>query len=772
MSLLRMLVIFACALLLHEASAQTSTKPKPKPKAPQTKWDEMDVGPFFSYGLEVSEKGKTWRPALKGITIKLGGQNDAAVCFDTERLRLAVGWRGGFLKLPTGRDGLEGVPQPIGDLTFRSSMMPGWAGPKGEWVEPVPPKTKGNDVCSFGPLPRDWAKWRGLYVHGQRVVLSYSVGAAQVLESHDLDAGTGAITRSIEVTQESATTPLTLLLCQLPGAQIDEAAQTATLLEKDGNATSVALAGARLKMDADGNLLGVIEAKDARVRVVMWRGPQTKLAAFHIFARAKPQAVALSTFTKGGQAQWGAPLLTKGQLGTAAAPYVVDTITIPEDNPVRSWIRCSGFDFFKDGTTAAICSVTGDVWLVSGIDDTLQELKWKRFATGLFQPLGLKVVGEKVYVLGRDQITRLHDLNNDGEADFYENFNNDVSITNHYHEYCLSLETDTDGNFYFIKGGNLGQATIPHHGCLLRVSKDGLKLDSIATGHRAPNGLGVGPANEITSSDNEGNWVPTSRINWIKPGGFYGHVFTAHREPAPTDYDKPLCWLPHQIDNSSGGQVWVAGDKWGPFKGDLLHMSYGRCKLLKVFKEEVEGQVQGGVVELPLQFDSGIMRGAFNPRDGQLYLCGLRVWQSSGARYGAFHRVRYTGKAVHLPAALHVRKDGLEITFTTPLDPTSAVDDQNYAVDQWNYQWSSAYGSKLFSAKDPARVVAEKNQGAFGGDVVEIKSIMLSEDKKTVLLKIPDLKPVMQSRIRLNLKAADGTAIKHSLFHTINRVPK
>ena len=173
--------------------------------------------------------------------------------------------------------------------------------------------------------------------------------------------------------------------------------------------------------------------------------------------------------------------------------------------------------------------------------------------------------------------------------DFYENFNNDVSITNHYHEYCLSLETDTDGNFYFIKGGNLGQATIPHHGCLLRVSKDGLKLDSIATGHRAPNGLGVGPANEITSSDNEGNWVPTSRINWIKPGGFYGHVFTAHREPAPTDYDKPLCWLPHQIDNSSGGQVWVAGDKWGPFKGDLLHMSYGRCKLLKVFKEEVEG---------------------------------------------------------------------------------------------------------------------------------------------------------------------------------------
>ena len=135
----------------------------------------------------------------------------------------------------------------------------------------------------------------------------------------------------------------------------------------------------------------------------------------------------------------------------------------------------------------------------------------------------------------------------------------------------------------------------------------------------------MGPNDELTSSDNEGNWVPRSRVNFMKAGGFYGHVHTAHTSTPPTDYDKPLFWLPHQVDNSSGGQVWVTSDKWGPFMGDMLHMSYGSCSLFKVMKEEVGGQVQGGAVRFPLNFESGIMRARFSPRDGQLYATGLRV---------------------------------------------------------------------------------------------------------------------------------------------------
>ena len=79
--------------------------------------------------------------------------------------------------------------------------------------------------------------------------------------------------------------------------------------------------------------------------------------------------------------------------------------------PYKSWMRFGGMDFFSDGHTAAICTWSGDVWIVSGIDDKLDHVKWRRFAAGLFQTLGLKIVNDEVYVLGRDQITRLHDLN-------------------------------------------------------------------------------------------------------------------------------------------------------------------------------------------------------------------------------------------------------------------------------------------------------------------------------------------------------------------------
>ncbi len=754
-----------------EGSAQNPPK-KPKPKKPavkRTKWDDMDIGSFQAYGLEAQLGDKLWRPALKGLNIKLS--QNASLCFDTERLRVAAAWKGGFIKLPTGRDGLAGVPAVVGNLAFHTPMVPGWAGPKGEWTEPNPPVINGKDVYSKGPLPRDWAKWRGHYTHGDQVILSYMVGASGILELPGF--GGGIFTRQFEITHSPSKSPLSLLIAEVPGAAGKVEGNVATL-ELDGQITGATVINSGITLKAEGGRI-TAEIKSllptSQFIVGVWNGPKEDIGKLQQFSKIQIKVRALSDLIKGGPAKWNKPVTTRGRLGLVPGPYVVDTITVPEENPWKSWIRCSGFDFFEDGTTAAISSVTGDVWIVSGIDESLKELKWRRYATGLFQPLGLKIVDEQVYVLGRDQITRLHDLNDDGEADYYENFNNDISISNHYHEFCLNLSTDPEGNFYFIKGGNLREATVPHHGCLVRVSKDGSKLEIVATGHRAPNGMSVGPNGELTSSDNEGNWVPTSRVNYVKPGGFYGHVHTAHRKEPPNDYDKPLLWLPHQADNSSGGQVWVNSERWGPFSGDLLHLSYGKSSLFKLMKEEIDGQWQGAAVRFPLRFDSGIMRGRFNPKDGQLYLAGLRVWQSNGARFGAFHRVRYTGKPVNMPKALNVQKDGIRITFTNPLDATTAVDDQNWAIDQWNYQWTQNYGSKLYSTKDPAKVLGDKRQGAFGGDPLPIKAIPLSEDKKTVHLIVDNLKPVMQSRIRFNIMAADKTAIKQEILHTINRVP-
>jgi glucose/arabinose dehydrogenase len=480
----------------------------------------------------------------------------------------------------------------------------------------------------------------------------------------------------------------------------------------------------------------------------------------------------LRPYTHGGPPRYPDALETKGTVGDAPisnpksqisnsksqipAPYVVDTLTAPEDNPQNSFLRFSGLDFFSNGDIA-ICSISGDVWRVSGIDDKLDHLKWRRFATGLHQPLGLKVVNDEVYVLGRDQITRLHDLNNDGEADFYENFNNDCKVTINGHAYTANLERDPQGNFYYTKGADGSE----HGGTVLRVSPDGSKLDIAAVGVRYSNGLGVGPHGELTEADNEGEWVPASRIDWVKdPGQFLGFTPMAHQSIAPTDPGRPLCWMPKNIDNSSSSQIWVTSDKWGPFAGDMLHTSYGQASLLHVMYEEVNGQIQGGVTKFPLTFDSGIMRGRFSPKDGQLYVCGLRGWQTRGNRFTTLQRVRFTGQPVRMPAALHVHKNGLRLSFTCELDPTS-VDADAFGAIQWNYKWSSSYGSRHWSVLNP-----EKQ----GYDTLEVKSAKLLPDGKSVFLEIPAIQPVMQMQITYTLSSRDGAPIKGDIYNTIHEL--
>jgi len=206
-------------------------------------------------------------------------------------------------------------------------------------------------------------------------------------------------------------------------------------------------------------------------------------------------------------------------------------------------------------------------------------------------------------------------------------------------------------------------------------------------------------AGQVTIADQEGNWVPTTRLDLVEPGRFYGYRPHSHgmvppnpKTPDAVDYERPMCWIPKSVDNSAGGQAWITSDQWGPFKGRLVHTSYGKARLFLTMYEEVDGVTQGGVVQFPLDFDTGIMRARVNPRDGQLYVLGMRGWQTDGPRDSGFYRVRYTGKPVNMPTMLNVKSDGVLLTFTDPLDKASAGNVGNHSVERWNYVYSSKYG--------------------------------------------------------------------------------
>ncbi len=726
----------------------------------------------------------------KAIALKLG--NDASLLFDTDLLRVSAGWTGNYLRFHgVAFDGVHGGWSLIGgEQQFGSPTMPGWADANGTFKDPRPEP--------FGPLPASHARWNGLYVVGDKVVLSYTVGETKILEypKSEVQGGLIGFVRNVQI--EKTAQPLKMLVCRVDGGTGTADGQKALLRDPGGSVTAVGLAGAPkgaiLSVESQ-NFVVLKIPKDtpaALFKLVIWKGSPADQGKFAAFLSGKAEMI---PFAKGGPAHWPQSVETRGVLATNRTPdgaYVLDQLTPPLENPWNRFVRLSGLDFFSDGKRAALCTWDGDIWIVSGIDDTLEKLTWKRFASGMYETLGLKIVNDVIYTSGRDQLTRYHDLNGDGEADFYENFNNQVTSSTGFHEFVFDLETDKLGNFYFAKAGPVrygGRGFGGDHygtitacaGTIMKVSPDGKKLEVVATGFRAPNGISVGPDGQLTSGDNEGTWVPQCPINWIKPGGYYGVKETAHRPVLP-ERDKPLCWLPYgTFDNSGGSQVWVTSDKWGPFAGELLHLSYGQCALFLVMKESVKGQMQGGVVRIPVNFTSSAMRGRFNPRDGQLYVTGLLGWQTKAVKPTGLDRVRYTGKPVYSAAKLKVLKDGVQLTFTQPLDAAAAGDLQNYSAQRWDlethYVDDKVVEGRIVRAPNfnplnyGGHEVLPADHLKIGRETVNITGTKLSDDGKTVTLQMADFKPVQQLIIKFLLKARDGTPIEQEVAQTIHVLP-
>jgi len=453
----------------------------------------------------------------------------------------------------------------------------------------------------------------------------------------------------------------------------------------------------------------------------------------------------LAHLTRGGKPQWPNALTTAGTLGTER-PYALDTITPPFKNPWNALFFFGGHDFLADGS-ALLCTMQGDVWHVDDLDTTLKEIQWRRIAAGLHHALGVVVAEEKIYVLGRDQITRLVDLNGDGETDFYECFSNAYVTSPAGHDYICGLERDKAGNFYTVSG-NQG---------LLRVSPDGKKVDILASGFRNPDGLGLLANGSITVPCSEGDWTPASMICEVKPTEsrklHFGYGGPVNNQPP----ELPLIYMPRGLDNSSGGQVVVTSDKWGPLKDQQLHFSLGAASHFLILRDEVDGQMQGAAVPLVGDFRSGVHRGRFNQKDGQLYACGMYGWGVYAPDDGCFQRVRYTGDPVQLPSQFHVHRNGILVQFTQPLSREYVENVENHFAQCWNYRYSSGYGSREFSPS---------HYGAPGHDPVSIASVKALPDGRSLFLEIPELQPVNQLHLHLGIEKGRTC----DLFVTVHRL--
>ncbi|MEP2307860.1 DUF6797 domain-containing protein [Rhodopirellula bahusiensis] len=481
------------------------------------------------------------------------------------------------------------------------------------------------------------------------------------------------------------------------------------------------------------------------------------------FDRAPVDEHPLRAALEGGPTLWPQTLPTQIAPGSGR-PFAIDTIELPNDNPWNALLFCSGHDFLPDGS-ALVCTMQGDVWHVSGLQADAEQpaiATWRKFASGLHQPLGLVVASDGIFVQCRDQLTRLTDINGDGEADYYECFSNAFDTSPAGHDFVCGLQRDEHGNFY-TASGNQG---------LLRISSDGSRADVIATGFRNPDGLGILPDGTLTVPCSEGGWTPASMICAVPrhhdaPNGnappHYGYRGPRGDQPPSL----PLAYLPRGLDNSSGGQTVVPTGVWGPLQQKLLHFSFGAGTWFTVLQDEVDGQTQGAVIPMCGDFRSGAHRGRFSPTDNQLYVTGMQGWGAYVPDEGSFQRVRFTGHTYQVPTGFHVHQNGVRLTFAEPVDASIACDVQNHFAQCWNYRYSGAYGSPEYSPMHP---------GVAGHDPLAITSAHVLPDGRSVFLEIPDLQPVNQLHLRMHVNAdaqflsGGPTESGHDLFITVHKM--
>lgn len=443
--------------------------------------------------------------------------------------------------------------------------------------------------------------------------------------------------------------------------------------------------------------------------------------------------------------------------------FIVDRISWPSDNPWMSWMRFGDFDFLDEGRSAAISTWNGDVWRVDGIDGSLESLQWQRIASGLSQPLGLKTRGDEILVGGRDQVTRLVDLDGDRETDRYEAFNVDTMNAPHFHEPVSGMQVDADGNLYYMKGARHAKvASHPQHGTTIRMSPDGSSSEVIASGFRAPNGLWVDPDGVVFGSDQEGHWTPANRINRVEPGGFYGNNWSGSRLDMPPlpDYDPPLCWIHPSVDRSPSAQVRVPAGAWGDLAGRLLGISYGTGEVYLILEDAVDGVHQGGIVPLGIKLPTGLMRARFNPADGDLYLAGLFGWSSNQTEPGGFYRVRRSNTVLPMPLGVRAVRDGMLVYFNDPIETPDEYLLDAFSVEAWNYEWTANYGSLQYDIET----------GKAGTTGMLIEDVSISTDRRTVWLNIPSMQPAMQVQVDWSLEFENGGARDSFAHLTVHKL--
>ncbi|GAA4234541.1 hypothetical protein GCM10022291_14190 [Postechiella marina] len=466
------------------------------------------------------------------------------------------------------------------------------------------------------------------------------------------------------------------------------------------------------------------------------------------------------------------------QIKREAEFYKIIDVPIPKDIKLEV-----GGLALTDNNKLGVSTRRGELWLID--KPYSQTPKFKLFAHGLHEALGLAYKDNAFYLAQRGELTRLEDNNKDDEADAYKTVFS-WPLSGNYHDYSYGPKFDKNGdmiltlNLSWLGGGN---STMRWRGWMIKVSTDG-DMTPIATGLRSPAGFGINQEGDYFYTENQGDWVGSGRMTHLESGSFAGHpagLKWSNDPLSPLDlkpediednsglslyeYAKkapalkaPAIWFPHTILGISTSDIIydTTGGKFGPFDGQQFVGDQGHSKIMRVFMEKVNGVYQGAAFPFVEGFSSGVLRLIWGSDNNMFVGMTSRGWASTGKKDFGLQRLVWTGKTPFEIKTMKALDDGFELEFTKPVNKKQAANLANYKMATFTYKYHKTYGSPI-----------EDQQNAM------VHMAKVSDDGLKVKLTIHGMRLGFIHQLEIpSLQATTGETLLHKkAYYTLNEVP-
>lgn len=424
--------------------------------------------------------------------------------------------------------------------------------------------------------------------------------------------------------------------------------------------------------------------------------------------------------------------------------------------------KVGGMDFRSDGKLVITSwDRDGAVFLID-LEKPIEQ-RVQRIAEGLQEPLGLQFVGDRLFVLQKQELTELVDLDGNEVIDEYRSFSRGWPTTANFHSFAFGLAHRDNAlwgllSICILPGGASCPDQLPSQGKVIRISLIDGTVDYFASGFRTPNGIGLGPEGSLFVNDNQGDWLPASKLLHIEEGLFYGSRAVADKGVMTAKETPPVVWLPQDEIGNSPTEPFLLTE--GPYAGQMMHGDVYHGGVKRVFMERVGGAWQGAVFRFSGGFMGGVNRFARGP-DNAIYVGEIGNppnWgQVEKAWYG-LERMRYNGKPVHEIIEVRAQPDGFSLVLGKPLAGDIEVSPADLVARQWFYHPTEQYGGPKYDLTELA-----------------VSGLRLSQDRRIIHARVPGLKAgyVVYLRLHERLVANDAEPLwSNEAWYTLNHIPR